>query len=199
MSTSNEEQPYNKWEFKWDKKKVLALVITILVVTSMICYVNYKTSMRTTEAKANPQFVLSGIDDYDEYGQGIDYISLYGNSTGAWVLSQTLSTNDASKIIEWNASVGIYIAVAIWYNSTFTGATDTINGTKYLQHSISVYTSNGTEIFNQQNFTYGSVNDFLNPPMWRYSYYVILDFLPVHGEIYTTTITCEVYGVWIEE
>jgi len=170
------------------RQATIAILISAIICTMLL--------VNIPETRAQPVFIMSGLDDYDEYGQGIDYVSFYENSTGAWVLVESVYTATGNIIVEWNTSIGIYISVATWYNSTFTGATDTINGTKYLKHTISVINSNGTNVFSQNNFTYASVNDFLNPPMWRYAYYVIVGFLPAMGEIYTVTVTYEVFGVW---
>ena len=206
MSTSNEEQPYNKWEFKWDKKKVLALVITILVVTSMICYVNYKTSMRTTEVRAQSVFVIAGWDYPDEYGQGIYGYFFLENSSGVWLtVGGPIIDASNSSTYEFDVGISIGLDVRVTVNYTFLGldAPDPYNYTaeeqpalNYLRLNVTVTSINGT-VFAQQNFTYDELGGEIGGGVWYYSELVYFDFLNTMGEVYIVTVTYEIYGVWV--
>lgn len=167
----------------YNRSKILALAVIVMIPVAVIL-------APIPQAKA--QFVLSSWDYPDEYGQGIQYISVYENSTGAWVLVDTIYYDD-TLTFEWNASIGIYISVAAWFNSTLVGASDNVTGRNYLRHNVTVTDLSDNVVFAQANFTYSTVNTFLNPPLWRYSYYVILDFLPEYAQVYTVTVTYEVF------
>lgn len=200
MSTSNEEQPYNKWEFKWDKKKVLALVITILVVTSMICYVNYKTSMRTTEARA--QFVISEWDYDNGYGEGIEVMYISENSTGSWVgiYSDPAYTlwNDA-RPLELNHTVNTAIRIAPYvnFNHTLRGISENTTAFNLMRVSIAVYVA-GTLTFSQQNLTWADAVYDDTPTTWSFGCWVIIPILITGGTIYTVSLSYEVFEV-VEE
>jgi hypothetical protein len=141
----------------------------------------------------NAQFVLASSYDLDEYGQGIDAFWVYENSTGSWETSGDYRTNNETQhLYEWNASLGIKIHYFTWFNNTLIGASDSADGKNYHRHNVTVTDTTGTVIFSQQNFTYNSVST-ANDPMWFYNYYVVLNFLPEYGDIYTVKTTYEVF------
>ena len=168
------------------RKKISVLVV--LVVSMMLI-------VPIQPAKA--QFVLASWAFPDEYGQGVDKISVYSNQTGSWVLANWAGDAsrdyDESSEFDWNASIFIRLNVWTWFNSTLTGAPSWEEGKKYQRHSVTVNTNNGTQIFSQQNFTFASCFPAINPPLWYYEYKVVLNFLPVSGEIYTVTIDYEIF------
>ena len=185
---NNEKKP-----FILDKKKVLALLI--LVLTISIVLVSRGSRVETIESipsatEDNPKFVLAEWDFPDEYGQGIDTITVYGNSTGSWVSVGNYEYDEVSSL-EWNESVGIKLKVWTWFNSTLTGVGSTNEGKLYQRHSVNV-TNLGTTVFSQQNFTYSNVYTD-SAPMWYYVYEVVLNFLPVGGEIYSVVVTYEIF------
>ena len=94
--------------------------------------------------------------------------------------------------ITWNASLFIKLRVYSWINSTFLNLSDTTEGKLYQQHNVTV-TNQGNTIFHQQNISWFYDDDSIDPPMWFYGYEVVLNFLPVSGEIYIVTVTYEVY------
>ena len=139
---------------------------------------------------ARARFALSSWDFPDEYGQGIDTITVEGNSTGSWVSVGNYEYDEAS-VLDWNASVAINLKCWTWFNSTLTGASSTNDGKNYQRHNV-IVTALGVTVFSQQNFTYSNVYTE-EAPMWYYVYEVVLNFLTVAGNIYVVTITYEVF------
>lgn len=170
-------------------KKTLNAVMTVTVLSVLLI---------ATPRPAYAQFVLSAWDHPDEYGQGIEGFEIYENSTGDWELigppSYFVSTDDT--YFDWNVSVFIKLRVVTWLSSTLLGLTgeeaDDDDGIPYFRHNITV-TTLGQTVFSAQNFTYVDGDDSTDPPMWMYTYDIILDFVPLEGYTYTVTITYEVY------
>ena len=184
---SKEKEP-----FKWDKKKVLALVILVLTLSLIVAYHESKVVTKSTTIEpTNPRFVISSWDyPADEYGQGISSIIVYENSTGSWIPFTTINYNE-SGVIEWNVSLGIKIRCVTWMNSTLTGGGSLELSTNYLRHNVNVTNLAGTSVFSKQNFTYFS-KSYLDD-RYFHLYEVVLDFLPTYGEIYTVTVIYEVF------
>ena len=159
------------------------------IVISLVLMIGFST---IPQAKANSQFIISSWDHPDEYGQGITLFHFYENSTGSWVevYDPTGYRPDDTSIIDWNASVAIKLRCHSSLNSTFLGLSDDSEGMNYIRHSVTVSNLTGV-VFSQQNFTYhgrGHVGS-----MYFYQYEVVLNFLPEYGEIYTVTVTYEVF------
>lgn len=142
------------------------------------------------------KFVLASWDFPDEYGQGIDALTVYENSTGSWNIVGGFSPNvvyNEGAGFNWSVGLGIKIRVFCWLNSTHVGISSTAEGQNYLRHNVTVTTNNGTTVFSLQNFTYYNAGAVAE--MYEYHYDVILNFFPEAGEIYTATITYEIYQV----
>ena len=168
-------------------KKTSALIVTLFV-----CMMLFVSTIPPTRA----QFVLASWVFPDEYGQGVDKISVYSNQTGSWVLANWAGDAsrdyDESSEFDWNASIFIRLNVWTWFNSTLTGAADWEEGKNYHRHNV-VVIGDGLTVFNQQNFTFANAFPAIDPPMWYYEYEVILEFLPLAGVIYVVTVTYEVF------
>ena len=162
----------------------MMLTLSVLVVS------NHPSKSTVKELEQPAQFVLAEWDFPDKYGQGIDTITVYENSTGAWVSVGNYEYDEESSL-EWNASVAIKLKVWTWFNSTLTGAGSTNEGKLYQRHNV-IVVSLGETVFSQQNFTYSNVYTEA-APMWYYVYDVILEFLPVAGAIYTVVVTYEIF------
>ena len=180
---SNETKPF------WDKKKVLALLILFLTITLLIVHSNSKVE---SIPKNKTQFALASWTFPDNYGQGIEAFEIYENSTGSWVLTSGAYGYEDNYNIDIYANGSIKLRCYTWFNSTLTGASDTNDGKNFQQHNVTVINM-GTTIFSQQNFTWFYDDDSINPPMWYYGYEVVLNFLPLEGQVYTVTVTYEVY------
>jgi len=185
-------------------KKILSCVVILALVIMMAVSTIPTTPNRQLERPA--KFVLSSWDYPDEYGQGIDGIRFYENSTGDWVAAPYyldigvfyyFVPDTSAYTLNWSIGVGIKLRVFSVLNTTFVGIDEgnITQGKNYQRHSVAVAPINGTTIFSQQNFTYYD-NEWVVGDLITYEYDVILDFLPVAGEIYTVTVTYEVYGVW---
>ena len=137
------------------------------------------------------QFVLAEWDFPDEYGQGIDTITIYGNSTGSWVSVGNYEYDESSSL-DWYPNASIKLKTWTWFNSTLTGAGSTNEGKLYQRHSVTVTEAVNQIVFSQQNFTYSNVYTE-SEPMWYYVYEVVLNFVPVAGTVYTVVVTYEIF------
>jgi len=161
---------------------------------SLILLVSLLVSVTPTTSKpqpSNPQFVLAEWDYPDEYGQGIKRFIMYENSTGSWVqVGDYLDYNDDNEV-QWNDSRYIKLRCVTLFNATLTQAPTVEAGKSYLQHSI-IVTNTGVTVFSQQNFTFvsGAPEAY---GMYIYSYDVVLNFLPVGGQVYTVSVDYDVY------
>ncbi len=140
---------------------------------------------------AKAQFVFAEWDFPDEYGQGIDLFTIYGNSTGSWVQVGGNWHYYEPSSLDWYTNASIKLVCFAHLNTTHVGAISEPDGKNYIQHNVTVFSA-GVLIFSQQNFTYVTVQD-IGAPMLRYVYSVILNFVPVSGMIYTVTVTYEVF------
>lgn len=179
-------------------KKTYAGIIMLLMMLGFVVLV----------PPTRAQFVIAEWNYPDEYGQGISGLKCWENSTGSWVGAPYythyypdyheelgafyyLNYYQVSYFYNWSAGVAIKIRVDTLFNATLTGAEDLADGQNFQQHNVTV-THLGSVIFSQQNFTYVDSSD-VTDPMYYYEYSVILNFLPEYGEIYTVTITYEVF------
>jgi len=195
------------------KQRIKLIAVVCAILTLGVAAVLVTTNQPTTDTHIEKpvKFILSSWTYPDEYDQGIDGLRFYANVSGGWVSAPYYThyypdyheelgvfyylDNDQDYTLNWSAGVRMKIRIYTVLNATLTGASDLADGKNYFRHSISVAGTNGTVIFSQQNFTYYDSNDLASPLYW-YEYEVILDFVPIAGEIYTATISYEVYGVW---
>jgi hypothetical protein len=145
---------------------------------------------------AKAQFVLASWVYPDEYGQGLYQIEVDENSTGTWMEYGEGGFYEAgdSLLFDWNASVGIRLVVYSRLNSTLTGISDKDEWGPYQRLNVTVVQNNGTGtiVFSQQNITtFYSSSAF--GEIYRYGFMFVLEFLPDWGEIYTVTVTYEVF------
>ena len=175
----------------YNRRIIGACAIMVMLGFVMLAVVSVPPAKVVLGPSGEAQFVLAEWDYPDEYGQGIEAIEVYENSTGSWVLYDTYFYDDET-ILEWNASVAIKFFCWTWFNSTLVGVSTTNEGKRYQQHDV-IVTSVETTVFSQQNFTYQYADSGIEPPLWYYGYMVVLNFLPVSGAIYTVTINYEVF------
>lgn len=164
------------------------------IVMSLVLMIGFST---IPQAKANPRFTIADWEHPDEYGQGIYNIRPQENSSGAWVnfvVPPWVYSNNASNI-EVNASTSIKLLVAILVNYTLLGLSDPADfalGLNSVRLNVTVTNSSSITIFSQNNFTYIE-GAKIETGIWYYSQYVILNFVTEHGQIYTATVTYEVF------
>jgi len=178
----------------FNRSKILALVVLVCLPLGLLSLPQGILEVTIQEPQKAKFIISSWVFPYDEYGQGIDALSVYENSTGSWLLVGGFAPNvdhEDEGSFNWNVSIGIKIRVYSWLNSTLTGVSSTAEGKNVQRHNVTVVLTNGTVIFNQNNLTYfnaGAVG-----PMYEYNYDVVLNFLPECGNIYTVTVTYEIY------
>lgn len=177
----------------WDRKKAIALLIAILTISLMVVHVE---ATPTTTVNEQAQFTIASWDYPDEYGQGMFKILVFENSTESWVQVGNWLYYYNSTSFDWDPGVGIKIRVLTTLNSTLTGASDVEDGRNYFRHNVTVTESSmfgATEtVFSQQNFTSSGEPDE-EGDLYFYDYAVVLNFIPLSGNIYTVTVTYEVY------
>ena len=171
-------------------KLFAGIIITLLAIIMVVAVQPAKVE---SIQKANPQFVIASWDFPDEYGQGIEGFEIFENSTGSWVQVGGYHPYDEAQIYDWNVSVAIKLICYTFFNSTLTGASTSAEGKNYQRHNVTVTDLADVIVFSQQNFTYVSVDTGIDPPLWFYGYSVILNFLPTYGEVYTVTVSYEIY------
>jgi len=165
-----------------------------VAVMSLVLMIGFST---IPPAKA--QFIIADYTYPSNNGNGIAYIHAYLD--GAFNASMYKNPDsypgeEVTNPLEVESGVNITLAVFCWLNGTHTNISSLVEGKTVIRHSVTVTITNGSTIFSQQNFTYIVGGDG-DAPMYFYRYDVILDFLPVAGEIYRVIVTYEIYGVWV--
>ena len=177
-----------------------------MLTLSVLVASNHPTKSIVKELEQPAKFVLAEWDYPDQYNQGIYGFRFYENSTGSWVLAPWYTHyypdyheeegefyflhSDDDYRLNWSEGVAMKLRVYTTFNNTFVGAIDEADGQNYQRHSVAV-TSAGMTVFNQQNFTYFAVSE--GWPFVQYQYEVILEFLPVGGQIYSVMVTYEIF------
>ncbi len=175
-------------------------LIAWAIVMSLVLMIGFSTIRPVIpEQLGKAQFVIAEWDYPDEYGQGIDGLKFYENSTGGWVAAPYytdagtffyLNYYETGYTLNWSAGVGFKLRVFSVLNVTLVGAGDIAEGKNYQRHNVTV-TSAGITVFSQENFTY--YDSAWTPPLVVYEYDVVLNFLPISGLIYTVIVTYEIY------
>lgn len=164
-----------------NKKKVSAIILTVLTLLILT------VSVPPTRA----QFVLASWAYPDEYGQGIQQIQVEENSTASWI-PVDLRDYSESQVYEWNVSVGIRLRLWCLMNNSLVGASSLEDGKNYQRFNTTVIDLSESIVFSQVNATYFVSYD-TSDPIWLYEYYIILNFLPDYGEVYTVTVIYEIF------
>jgi hypothetical protein len=143
------------------------------------------------QAKEEPATFVIAVAGTDN---GFAYISGYINSVYNKTLyyNEEFYTENTDSELAVEVGDNVTLAVFVWFNATKSGVSSLNEGLLYLRHNISVLCLNHTEVFSKQNFTYIIGTDG-GAPMYFYRHDVILDFAFDAGEIYTATITYEVF------
>lgn len=125
------------------------------------------------------------------YGQDIEAIEVYQNSSGSWVLIDTLFYEDPG-LLEAPAGASIRINVFSWLNSTLVGAGSSAQGQLYQRHNATI-TLGDSPVYTLNNLTYDSVDTGIDPPMWLYEYIGILNYILLSGVYYDVNVTYDTY------
>jgi len=135
--------------------------------------------------------IIDTIYTYASAGTGLGKIDVYVDE----VFSQTLYDIDggSNPILDIDLPVtNITLVVDCWLNSTTYDFSTTIEGKNIIRHNITVMSRNETVVFSQTNLTYVSGADYGDDVFW-YQYSIQIDFTLIYGEIYTVTVTYEVF------
>jgi len=128
---------------------------------------------------------------YPSGGIGFNRIDAYVDE----VFTQTMFDMDggANPVLAINATVtNITLLVSTWLNATTYGISTLAEGKNIIRHNVTVIGTNGTVVFSQSNLTYISGADY-GENVFLYEYSVELIFTPVSGQVYTVTITYEIF------
>ena len=175
-------------------KALLVFLLLFCLIGSGVLFLSITTNKdKAAPIKQTASFALAAWDFPDEYGQGIESFEVFENSSGSWEQVGGGYGYDETTILEWNVGVAIKLRCYTYFNSTLTGADNIAEGKKYQRHNVSVINIDSTIVFSQQNFTYIDGDSGIDPPLWFYSYEVVLEFLPVEGEYYTVTVGYEIF------
>jgi len=175
------------------KNTAIAIAIVLLIISVLVA--SNQIPKNGVEEREQPKFVIASWEYPDQYGQGIELIAVFENSTGSWVGTDPpviYYDNSSSTFEDWGFEVAIKIIVKSWLNYTLVGADSVAEEKLYQQHNVVVTQSNGSVIFSQENFTYNAGLE--SGGLYWYEYEVILNFLPQYSQVYTATITYEVYS-----
>lgn len=144
------------------------------------------------QVRAEPKFALASWSFPDEYTQGIERFLIYENHTGSWVqVSSGFYYYYDSCVLNWTVGWGIKLLCWTYLNATLTGASTVAQAKLVQRHNVTVTNTMGDTVFSKQNFTYFDYSPLYNG-MWKFQYYVVLNFLPVYGEYYTATVTYQI-------
>lgn len=139
------------------------------------------------------QFVVSSWSYPDSYGQGIYNVSFYENSTGSWVLIDTLvSANSTTIEYNYTADTAIRVVPVFTLNHTYFGFTagEIEQAGTVSRNSIEVSLT-GTSVYSE-GFTFGSWGN-QSASVWWISYYTVVNVIIASGATYVVVIEFEVY------
>lgn len=161
-----------------------AVVSLCIVLMLSIIFIGVSPQVRGT------RFILASWSYPDDYGQGIEKIRVYENTTGSWLAVDDFYYYDSS-IVEWNASEAIKLRTFSYLNASYLLIDYPAEGQLIQRHNVTVTDSFDTVVFSQQNFTYAGGSS--SGVMFYYYYEVVLNFLPEYGEVYTISVTYELF------
>ena len=154
----------------------------------------------TSIQPAKAQFVLASWGYPDEYGQGIEVVWPYENSTGSWV-----ALHDPAfvfwyeeTLFEVNATGNNALKIGVSANINHTlfdfGPDKSDNASARAIMRVGIEVRNTSEIvFSQANMTWDGTCFDDTATTWAISYEVVVNVLLVAGQIYTVTVTYEVF------
>ena len=176
------------------RSKVLAITLVILLPVGFL-------ATAPTATLADPMFCIA-LNDADAQGQSVSGFSIYENSTGSWVYyygwNGTHATDadyaitDFMTLFNWTHGLGIKFLVGVKINMSYYGITTETEARNIIRLNLTVSTPTNASLYSKSNMTYNSkfTADY---PIWRITYEDTLGFLPSQGNIYTVSVTYEVF------
>jgi len=176
------------------RNKLIAVVCAILSLGMATVLVTTNQPTSDTHIEKPVKFVLSSWDYPDEYGQGIESIYAYENASGSYVEYPGSPYSSSDNIqLEKNLTGYIWLQIICWFNRSHVGIPNIFpQGINRIRHTVNVTQSNGTVVFSQINFTITASSQAFDP-LWWIRYDVVLAFQPIAGEVYTATISYDIY------
>jgi len=176
-------------------KRKITVALLGLFICSMLILVPIQPATQTQKETGTSMFVISSWVSDDGYGQGISAIYMHENATGAWLpfTSPAYILSSDSKIITKNytANTALRVGPTFTLNHTLHGLANIAEGLNIIRSNVTVYNITGL-VFSENNITMVSGGDQTATTYWYYAYSAF-DFLIAMGEIYTVTITYEVF------
>ena len=173
------------------KKTTIAIIISAIICTMLL--------VNIPETRAQPAFIISSWVSDDGYGQGISVIYVHENSTGAWLPftdpAFRYPTDSATIEVNFTANTALRVGPTFTLNHSVHSLANIDEGLNIIRSNVTVYNITGL-VFSENNITMVSGGNQTATTYWYYAYSAF-DFLIVMGEIYTVTVTYEIYGVWV--
>lgn len=173
-------------------RRIAASGIIIMIITIVLVGLPSQTQ--------GAKFVLAGWDYDDGYGQGIEVVWPYENSTGSWVAicDPAFVFWNEETTIELNSTPNTALKIIATCNINHTlfdfGPDKSENASARAVMRVGIEMTNlGETVFSQENMTWDGTCFDDTATTWSISYEAVLNFLLVGGEIYTVTITYEVF------
>jgi len=175
------------------KQKNMIIAVALIVGVVAGFGVAYLPSMGVSPVKPSSYVVLSTwVIPADDYGQYVESVYLYQNSSGSWVLVHIIDS-DHTDVLEVPIGCSLKVIVYSWLNSTLTGSGSSTAGKLHQRHNVNVTNLAESSIFFKQNMTFTSVDTGIDPPLWLYGYSQILNFETLPMESYAIEIIYETF------
>ena len=175
------------------KHRTVAIISLLLIL--------FILPIATPQKAESAKFILSSWSYPDEYGQGIEFVTVYQNVSGSWeLLSDGNIIPTASTAFEINETItGIKIRVRCWLNNTMVGASDITDSKKYIRHNATLFLAGGIDpVYSLENFTFETGGSGYYPMYW-YDYNGTIPFDFASGMTYILYVNCEIYHELIGE
>ena len=172
---------------------ILILMVSVLLASGIALIVLPHPPETTIEPTfGESRFTIASWSFPDSYGQGIYEMLIDTNASGSWVTRYYLWSTNTTGPLGWNASEGMRICVSTLVNKSLTGVTTIDQAKLIVRHSVTVLDWTGALVYFKQNFTYTGYNTYFSG-RYNMAYVQVLNFLPALGELYTVTVTYQIY------
>ena len=181
----------------YNRSKILAFVVLLCLFSGLLLnlYWDSKYVSGTPHDKDPAKIMLTSWVSDDGYGQGISEIYLHENSTGSWEPFTSPAyikpTNSSTVNVNITDNTALRVGPTFTLNHSLHSLSNITDGLNIIRSNVSVYNSTGL-MFSENNITMQSGGNQTATTYWYYAY-CAFDFLIVAGELYTVTITYEVY------
>ena len=135
--------------------------------------------------------IIDTIVDIPDYGYGFSTIDAYIDESFAHTFYDIVGGYNSTLEID-STVINITLVIQCWLNGTLFDASTVAEGVNIIRHNVTVTNQNNTIMFSQSNFTYSWGIEY-DEDLFLYEYWIELDFVLTMGEIYTATITYEVF------